>query len=134
MRSVMRRVGTMTFSFLLQSPLPISPKPILSSKLYSVSSLPLPTQRFLTASHGSRLRVRTFSTKSTPNMPDSAAVSYLTQRQAAEIDETLMGPLGFTVDQLMVSIFSSCFFPYSALVFPPDHARFSHLLSGIGWS
>lgn len=31
--------------------------------------------------------------------PDS--ISYLTQREAAEIDETLMGPLGFSVDQLM---------------------------------
>ncbi|GKV33615.1 hypothetical protein SLEP1_g42100 [Rubroshorea leprosula] len=28
-------------------------------------------------------------------------VSYLTQLEAAEIDETLMGPLGFSVDQLM---------------------------------
>ncbi|KAB1203879.1 Pyridoxine/pyridoxamine 5'-phosphate oxidase 1, chloroplastic [Morella rubra] len=31
--------------------------------------------------------------------PDS--ISYLTQREAAEIDEILMGPLGFSVDQLM---------------------------------
>ena len=30
------------------------------------------------------------------------SISYLTQREAAEIDETLMGPLGFSVDQLMV--------------------------------
>ncbi|GLT74433.1 hypothetical protein SLA2020_462330 [Shorea laevis] len=29
------------------------------------------------------------------------SVSYLTQREAAEIDETLMGPLGFSVHQLM---------------------------------
>ncbi|XP_047148606.1 uncharacterized protein LOC124820869 [Vigna umbellata] len=29
------------------------------------------------------------------------SVTYLTQREAAEIDETLMGPLGFSVDQLM---------------------------------
>ncbi|KAE8056982.1 hypothetical protein FH972_013708 [Carpinus fangiana] len=29
------------------------------------------------------------------------SISYLTQREAAEIDETLMGPLGFSVDQLM---------------------------------
>ncbi|GKV09438.1 hypothetical protein SLEP1_g20941 [Rubroshorea leprosula] len=29
------------------------------------------------------------------------SVSYLTQREAAEIAETLMGPLGFSVDQLM---------------------------------
>lgn len=36
------------------------------------------------------------------SMADS--VSYLTQREAAEIDETLMGPLGFSVDQLMVTL------------------------------
>jgi hypothetical protein len=30
------------------------------------------------------------------------SISYLTQREAAEVDETLMGPLGFSVDQLMV--------------------------------
>ncbi|MQL92396.1 hypothetical protein Taro_025018 [Colocasia esculenta] len=33
-----------------------------------------------------------------------ADVSYLTQKEAAEIDEILMGPLGFSVDQLMVSL------------------------------
>ncbi|ESR47118.1 Pyridoxine/pyridoxamine 5'-phosphate oxidase 1 [Citrus sinensis] len=32
---------------------------------------------------------------------NSDSVSHLTQREAAEIDETLMGPLGFSVDQLM---------------------------------
>lgn len=30
------------------------------------------------------------------------SISYLSQRDAAEIDEILMGPLGFSVDQLMV--------------------------------
>lgn len=29
------------------------------------------------------------------------SISYLSQREAAEVDETLMGPLGFSVDQLM---------------------------------
>jgi hypothetical protein len=33
----------------------------------------------------------------------AAEVTHLTQRDAAEIDEQLMGPLGFSVDQLMVS-------------------------------
>ncbi|XP_030510815.2 pyridoxine/pyridoxamine 5'-phosphate oxidase 1, chloroplastic isoform X2 [Cannabis sativa] len=42
--------------------------------------------------------LRTVSPESMSN-PDS--ISYLTQRQAAQIDETLMGPLGFSVDQLM---------------------------------
>ncbi|KAL9446892.1 hypothetical protein AB3S75_014544 [Citrus x aurantiifolia] len=32
---------------------------------------------------------------------NSDSVSHLTQREAAEIDEILMGPLGFSVDQLM---------------------------------
>ncbi|CAH8390346.1 unnamed protein product [Eruca vesicaria subsp. sativa] len=86
----------MTFSFLLQSsPLPVSPKPLLSQNQYSLSSLLSlnTTQRFL--------GLRTLSTKSTPNMQDPTSVSYLSQREAAEIDETLMGPLGFSVDQLM---------------------------------
>jgi len=34
---------------------------------------------------------------------DSDSVTYLKQQEAVEIDETLMGPLGFSVDQLMVS-------------------------------
>ncbi|CAN1349101.1 Phosphatidylinositol 4-kinase beta 1 [Linum perenne] len=34
-------------------------------------------------------------------MSNSDSVTYLNQRQAAEIDEILMGPLGFSVDQLM---------------------------------
>ncbi|KAF3445982.1 hypothetical protein FNV43_RR11160 [Rhamnella rubrinervis] len=34
-------------------------------------------------------------------MQNPESISYLTQREAAEIDETLMGPLGFSVDQLM---------------------------------
>lgn len=34
---------------------------------------------------------------------DPESIAYLNQREAAEIDEILMGPLGFSVDQLMVS-------------------------------
>ncbi|XP_020211966.1 pyridoxine/pyridoxamine 5'-phosphate oxidase 1, chloroplastic isoform X2 [Cajanus cajan] len=65
-----------------------------------------------------RLPIRPFSTKfkggPTPTASSSScalaqsmanfdadSVTYLTQREAAEIDETLMGPLGFSVDQLM---------------------------------
>jgi len=40
----------------------------------------------------------------------SDSVTYLTQRDAAEIDETLMGPLGFSVDQLMVCVCVFFFF------------------------
>lgn len=39
------------------------------------------------------------------SMQNSDAISYLSQKEAAEIDEILMGPLGFSVDQLMVSVF-----------------------------
>uniref|UniRef100_A0A2P2L5J6 NAD(P)H-hydrate epimerase n=1 Tax=Rhizophora mucronata TaxID=61149 RepID=A0A2P2L5J6_RHIMU len=35
------------------------------------------------------------------SMQNPESVTYLTQREAAEIDEILMGPLGFSVDQLM---------------------------------
>lgn len=45
--------------------------------------------------------------------PDS--ISYLTQREAAEIDEILMGPLGFSVDQLMVHLKPSIRYP----ILPP---------------
>ncbi|CAL9202961.1 unnamed protein product [Musa hybrid cultivar] len=45
-------------------------------------------------------RARARALSSTGSMEDQA-VSYLTQREAAEIDEILMGPLGFSVDQLM---------------------------------
>ncbi|XP_044512317.1 pyridoxine/pyridoxamine 5'-phosphate oxidase 1, chloroplastic-like [Mangifera indica] len=49
---------------------------------------------------------RTFCSKSSamssiPSLQNSHSISYLTQREAAEVDETLMGPLGFSVDQLM---------------------------------
>ncbi|XP_068641590.1 pyridoxine/pyridoxamine 5'-phosphate oxidase 1, chloroplastic isoform X2 [Aristolochia californica] len=35
------------------------------------------------------------------NLSNPDNISYLTQREAAEVDEILMGPLGFSVDQLM---------------------------------
>nr|XP_023884873.1 pyridoxine/pyridoxamine 5'-phosphate oxidase 1, chloroplastic isoform X1 [Quercus suber]POE70140.1 pyridoxine/pyridoxamine 5'-phosphate oxidase 1, chloroplastic [Quercus suber] len=54
------------------------------------------------------LSIRAFCTKPSAKMADRAvqiqnpdSISYLTQREAAEIDEILMGPLGFSVDQLM---------------------------------
>jgi hypothetical protein len=37
-------------------------------------------------------------------MQNPESISYLTQREAAEVDEILMGPLGFSVDQLMVPL------------------------------
>ncbi|GAB4844933.1 Pyridoxine/pyridoxamine 5'-phosphate oxidase 1, chloroplastic [Ancistrocladus abbreviatus] len=44
-----------------------------------------------------RSRTRCFSS----NSKTMESISYLSQREAAEIDEALMGPLGFSVDQLM---------------------------------
>ncbi|KAL1198532.1 Pyridoxine/pyridoxamine 5'-phosphate oxidase 1 [Cardamine amara subsp. amara] len=103
MKNVMRRVTTMTFSSLLQSPppLPISHRPF--------RSLPLATQRILT-----------FCTKSKPNMAD---FSYLSQREAAEIDETLMGPLGFTLDQLMELAGLSVATSIAEVYKPSEHSR-----------
>lgn len=48
--------------------------------------------------------IRAFCSKSDAmsSAQNSDSVSHLTQREAAEIDEILMGPLGFSVDQLMV--------------------------------
>ncbi|KAL5068955.1 hypothetical protein RYX36_019842 [Vicia faba] len=53
-----------------------------------------------------RPTIRSFSAKITSSCKamanfDSDFVTYLKQQEAAEIDETLMGPLGFSVDQLM---------------------------------
>jgi hypothetical protein len=45
----------------------------------------------------------------------SAEVTHLSQRDAAEIDEQLMGPLGFSVNQLMVWDFP----PTTLLMFVP---------------
>ncbi|KAJ9166508.1 hypothetical protein P3X46_021253 [Hevea brasiliensis] len=41
------------------------------------------------------------ATRVMQSMTNPESISYLTQRDAAEIDEILMGPLGFSVDQLM---------------------------------
>ncbi|CAN8253528.1 unnamed protein product [Cochlearia groenlandica] len=124
MRNVMRKVTTMTsssssFFFFLQ----IQSHPLLLSphNLHSLSSLPLPTQRFLTASHVPLLR--SFSTKSIPNMSDSVSLSYLTQREAAEIDETLMGPLGFSIDQLMELAGLSVATSISEVYKPSEYSR-----------
>lgn len=68
------------------------------------------------------------------NNPES--ISYLNQREAAEIDEILMGPLGFSVDQLMVSffnlfIFYLCFSVRIVVLLCFQVWKF--LNAGIGW-
>ncbi|XP_010520770.1 PREDICTED: pyridoxine/pyridoxamine 5'-phosphate oxidase 1, chloroplastic isoform X2 [Tarenaya hassleriana] len=87
---------------LLQS-LALSPKPAssLQKSLPSLSNFPLPSQGCHLSSVSVPSRFRTFCSKSIGSMQNPEAVSYLMQREAAEIDETLMGPLGFSVDQLM---------------------------------
>ncbi|CAK9149008.1 unnamed protein product [Ilex paraguariensis] len=40
---------------------------------------------------------------SVQSLGNSDSITYISQREAAEIDEALMGPLGFSVDQLMES-------------------------------
>ncbi|KAL3342965.1 hypothetical protein AABB24_026823 [Solanum stoloniferum] len=45
--------------------------------------------------------VRGMATKMDSIQQNPEAISYLNQKEAAEIDEILMGPLGFSVDQLM---------------------------------
>lgn len=44
---------------------------------------------------------------------DPESISYLSQQEAAEVDEILMGPLGFSVDQLMVCFFFLFIFQFS---------------------
>ncbi|KAL6528645.1 Pyridoxine/pyridoxamine 5'-phosphate oxidase 1, chloroplastic [Orobanche minor] len=53
--------------------------------------------------------------------PDS--ISYLNQREAAEIDEILMGPLGFSVDQLMELAGLSVSTSIAEVYKPTEHNR-----------
>lgn len=48
--------------------------------------------------------LRGMATKMDIIQQNPEAISYLNQKEAAQIDEILMGPLGFSVDQLMVSL------------------------------
>ncbi|KAG5048668.1 hypothetical protein AAZX31_04G091100 [Glycine max] len=85
-----------------------------------------------------RPRIRAFSTDfrsaPTPTASSSAfaqsmanfdadSVTYLKQRDAAEIDETLMGPLGFSVDQLMELAGLSVATSISEVYKPSEYSR-----------
>ncbi|XP_022159026.1 pyridoxine/pyridoxamine 5'-phosphate oxidase 1, chloroplastic isoform X2 [Momordica charantia] len=104
MRSLLRKTQAMTRSFLAHS---FSLKPN-SSSIISHSSRPLQIP-FSKLSQGvsrpySSSAFRWFCSKSrieAASMQNWESISYLTQREAAEVDEILMGPLGFSVDQLM---------------------------------
>ncbi|KAK6940218.1 putative Pyridoxamine 5'-phosphate oxidase [Dillenia turbinata] len=132
LRSITRRTQTMTcllFTRILPS-LPNTPISI-SPPCYSV----LPPLGFYNSN--SRSRICAFCSRSsevTPQMGEkmvaslesmqaSESVSYLTQKQAADVDEELMGPLGFSVDQLMelagLSVATSIFEVYK----PSEYSR-----------
>ncbi|KAL5145246.1 Pyridoxine/pyridoxamine 5'-phosphate oxidase 1, chloroplastic [Glycine soja] len=103
-------------------------------QLFSVSNqFPL-LSRALFQSIILRPRIRPFSTNLTASYSSSAfaqimanfdadSVTYLTQRDAAEIDETLMGPLGFSVDQLMELDVLSVATSISEVYKPCEHSR-----------
>ncbi|KAL1541538.1 Pyridoxine/pyridoxamine 5'-phosphate oxidase 1, chloroplastic [Salvia divinorum] len=54
---------------------------------------------------------------------DPESVSYLNQREAAEVDEILMGPLGFSVDQLMELAGLSVATSIAEVYKPAEHNR-----------
>ncbi|GAV66799.1 Pyridox_oxidase domain-containing protein/YjeF_N domain-containing protein/PNPOx_C domain-containing protein [Cephalotus follicularis] len=57
------------------------------------------------------------------SMQNPESISYLTQREAAEIDETLMGPLGFSVEQLMELAGLSVATSIAEVYRPSEHNR-----------
>ncbi|KAL8457675.1 hypothetical protein ACS0TY_035517 [Phlomoides rotata] len=65
--------------------------------------------------------VKSMASAKIVNDPDS--VSYLNQREAAEIDEILMGPLGFSVDQLMELAGLSVATSIAGVYKPAEHSR-----------
>lgn len=63
------------------------------------------------------------SVQTMASVVDSDSVTYLAQREAAEIDETLMGPLGFSVDQLMELAGLSVATSISEVYKPSEYSR-----------
>ncbi|CAN6480254.1 unnamed protein product [Victoria cruziana] len=61
--------------------------------------------------------------KSPNDFQTPEAISYLTQKEAAEIDEILMGPLGFSVDQLMELAGLSVATAVAEVYKPATHSR-----------
>ncbi|XP_058221307.1 pyridoxine/pyridoxamine 5'-phosphate oxidase 1, chloroplastic isoform X1 [Rhododendron vialii] len=74
----------------------LNPPPILLSGLYSRSGF----RRWCSGS-GEVRGMASRPVSSVESLESSDSIRYLSQREAAEIDEILMGPLGFSVDQLM---------------------------------
>jgi hypothetical protein len=68
-------------------------------------------------------------------MQNPESISYLTQREAAEVDEILMGPLGFSVDQLMVTLnlYLDFFLSLLLLLFTDSIFHFAACFSFRNW-
>ncbi|KAL6176846.1 hypothetical protein ACLB2K_053478 [Fragaria x ananassa] len=77
----------------------VTPSPSPSPPLFSSASFLQPIKSPAICAFGSK--PRSYFVRALHTMQNPEAISYLTQNQAAEIDEILMGPLGFSVDQLM---------------------------------
>ncbi|GMY07002.1 pyridoxine/pyridoxamine 5'-phosphate oxidase 1, chloroplastic isoform X1 [Fagus crenata] len=109
MWSLLRKCRTMKCLFLTHHqscslPLVFNPSNVhkpshtLSHKLSpgSLSPIPTPTIRAFCSNSGTTSKRMADSVVQNPD-----SISYLNQREAADIDEILMGPLGFSIDQLM---------------------------------
>ncbi|KAK6277773.1 hypothetical protein POUND7_018096 [Theobroma cacao] len=107
MLGVLRKGGRMICSLLTQAPFPLaycsSPSSIYEAK--PSGYLPRFSSGFLCPISCSAIRALCSKSGKVGGMASSlqnqGSITYLTQREAAEIDEILMGPLGFSVDQLM---------------------------------
>ncbi|KAM5575486.1 pyridoxine/pyridoxamine 5'-phosphate oxidase 1, chloroplastic [Rosa sericea] len=105
MWSSLRRISNMKCLFSLSQSLSLSPK--LISNTHHTPSPPLSSAFLQPTTRCPAIRSLWFKpriaegVRALHTMQNPEAISYLTQSQAAEIDEILMGPLGFSVDQLM---------------------------------
>lgn len=102
------------FSPSLSLSLPVVLLSYLTTNSIANQSTRLSAQGFFLPSPS--LAIRSYCSKGSGRMGDGViqnpdCISYLTQREAAEIDELLMGPLGFSVDQLMVILESPIYYP-----------------------
>nr|XP_043636065.1 pyridoxine/pyridoxamine 5'-phosphate oxidase 1, chloroplastic isoform X2 [Erigeron canadensis] len=78
---------------------PIATTSLLAGHPFLSSHQPSPSLGFSSSILRYRFKGYCCSSRVMANVGDK--ISYLNQREAAEVDEILMGPLGFSVDQLM---------------------------------
>ncbi|CAN0865494.1 Pyridoxine/pyridoxamine 5'-phosphate oxidase 1, chloroplastic [Linum grandiflorum] len=96
------RTKAMRCLFLLQHAfLPLSSSSTCSISSSSRALIYRPTSALSRPVSSSSGLIGSFVARGIATMSNSDSVTYLAQREAAEIDEILMGPLGFSVDQLM---------------------------------